>query len=236
MNTLENPQNAEDDSMSQAEINRMMRENKKWAIEALWRVGATVDVNPHNPDEVTITATKEQITAAKNEKPPFLYHGSQTAGLETFETRSAPERPNEPPLVYASPDLRAAEMSMLNGPEVGGGVYDGNHYAYIIEPREVYLQRDQMGHIYKFANDTFQRNKGIGLGDQEWVSEVSVAPLEVVSYPSKLDKVIERGIMVYFVTPEQAKQIEAAQDDSNRLKQVLGNLESENELRDNTLS
>ncbi len=224
-----------DELEDQAEIGRMMRENKEWAVESLRRVGAIVDVNPQNPDEVTITATREQIAAAKMEKPPYLYHGSSTGGIEMFEPRSAPERPNEPPLVYASPDVRTAEMSMLNGPEGGGGIYDGIRYAYIVEPREVYLQKDQAGYIYKFSSDAFGRNHGLGLGDQEWVSDAPVAPTEVITYPSKLDRAVEQGVLVYFVTPEDAQRIEAAQSDPEQLGQVLRSLESENERREKGL-
>jgi hypothetical protein len=222
----------EDDSSDREEIGRMMRENKEGAIQALRRAGATIEENPDNPDEVAITATKEQIRAAQNEKPPFLYHGSPTGGINVFEPRSAPERPDEPPLVYASPNLWVAEMSMLNGPRVGGGIYEDKMYVYIDEPREEYLQRDQTGHLYKFASDTFESNKGVGLGDQEWVSENPVVPMEAITYPSVLDKVIERGILVYFVTHQEAEQIKAVQEDPVHLKKVLGSLESENERRD----
>ncbi len=229
----------EDDSEIGAEIGRMIRENREWAVESLTRVGATIVIDTKNPDNITVTATREQLLAAKMEKPPHLYHGSSVGNIEEFEPRDAPERPTEKPLVYASPSIRVAEASMFNGDgHIIGGMLDGEYYVCIVEPREEFLKRDQRGYIYTFPSDTFKPNGGIGLGDQEWVADETVKPEAVTEIPSKLDRAIETGITVYFITHEQAKDIRDSQEKSDNpkeLKEYLNRLESENERRDKGL-
>ena len=60
------------------------------------------------------TFEQELNSNESKEKPPLLYHGTINDNIEEFEPRSAVERPEEEPAVYASPDLEIAVQSMAN--------------------------------------------------------------------------------------------------------------------------
>lgn len=151
-----------------------------------------------------------------HEKPPILYHGSTDGEIREFEPRGSDRRPDEEPAVYASPDLLVAEQSMVNRFASNGGVVDGRHYVCIPMSKEEFLKQDTGGCIYVLPNDSFEVNQGRGFGDAEWVSQKPVTPTKTIRYPSLYQTLIERGVEVYFISPDQVSEINTLQDGDPR--------------------
>ncbi len=171
---------------------------------------------------------ESQNSPEKKEKPPFLYHGTINDDIEEFEPRSAPERPDENPAVYASPDLEIAAQSMANKFVSNGGILNGRKFVCIPITREEFIQQDHGGTVYVFSSDSFEINKGIGLGDKEWVSKTPVKPKEKIQFPSLLETMLKQGTEVYFIKPEMVPVINKAQaDDPQELENILAGLKSE---------
>lgn len=162
------------------------------------------------------------------EKPPLLYHGTINGDIEEFEPRSAIERPEEEPAVYASPDLEIAAQSMANKFVSNGGILNGRKFVCIPMTREEFIAQDRGGTIYVFPSDSFEINKGIGLGDKEWVSKSPVKPKEKIQFPSLLETMLKQGTEVYFIEPELVPTITKAQDgDPEELEKLLAGLKVE---------
>lgn len=162
------------------------------------------------------------------EKPPILYHGTLNDDIDEFEPRSAPERPEEDPSVYASPDLEIAIQSMANKFVSNGGILNGRKFVCIPMPREEFIEQDHGGTVYVFSSGSFEVNEGRGLGDKEWVSKTPVKPKEKIRFPSLLETLIKQGTEVYFIEPGLVPVITKAQDgDPQELENILTNLKSE---------
>lgn len=160
------------------------------------------------------------------EKPPFLYHGTIRGDVEEFEPRSAINRPNEEPAVYASPDLEIAIQSMANKFVSNGGIVNGRRFVCIPMTREEFMVQDHGGTVYVFPSDSFEVNKGIGLGDKEWVSKKPVKPKEKIHFPSLLEAILNQGTEVYFIDPELVSLITEAQyGNPEDLENILAGLE-----------
>ncbi|MEJ0053757.1 MAG: hypothetical protein WDN10_03500 [bacterium] len=160
------------------------------------------------------------------EKPPVLYHGTANGDIKEFEPRSAAERPDEEPAVYASPDREIAIQSMANKFVTNGGIVNGRKFVCIPMTREEFIEQDHGGTVYSFPSDSFEINKGIGLGDKEWVSRTTVKPRGLERFPSLLAAMLKQGTEVYFIKPEMVSVISKAQDsDPEELERLLGGLE-----------
>jgi len=176
----------------------------------------------------------DQPTHLENiEKPPFLYHGTIDQNIKQFEPRSAKERPKENPAVYASDDIEIAVQSMANKYVSNGGVVDGIKFVCIPMGREEFIRQDRGGVVYRLPSESFAINKGIGLGDKEWVSHDEVKPIDAVIYPSLLRALLDQGTQVYFIEPELIEVINRAQDENqpDTLKNILKNLTPEDSDR-----
>lgn len=169
-----------------------------------------------------------ELLLSTKDKPPFLYHGTINEDIEEFEPRSAPERPEEDPAVYASPDLDIATQSMANKFVSNGGIVDGIKFVCIPMTREEFMREDKGGTVYVLPNNSFNMNNGLGLGEKEWISKTPVKPIKKIKFPSLLEKMIAQGTRVYFIKPEMIPIITQAQDgDPQELKNTLRGLESE---------
>ena len=168
--------------------------------------------------------SKQNIHESK-EKPPFLYHGTINGDIEEFEPRSAIERPDEEPAVYASPDLEIAILSMANAFVSNGGILNGRMFACIPMTREEFGAHDRGGTVYVFRSDSFEINEGRGLQDKEWVSKTPVKPTGKIQFPSLLEIMLKQGTEVYFIEPELVPVITKAQDgDPEELEKLLAGL------------
>jgi hypothetical protein len=162
------------------------------------------------------------------EKPPVMYHGSINGEIEEFEPRTALERPNEEAKVYATPDIDIALMSMVNRFVSNGGVVNGRRFACIPMTESEFTSQDQGGYLYEIPADSFRVNDGIGLGNDEWVSTVPVAPTRKTYFPSLYETLLKQGTEVYFIKPEQIAEIKHLQDDEHyeQLEKYLDGLKS----------
>ena len=160
------------------------------------------------------------------ENPPFLYHGTTEEKIEEFEPRSAVERPDEKPAVYASPDMDIAIQSMANKYVSNGGIVNGRKFVCIPMSKEDFLKVDHGGYIYKLPGESFKPNKQKGFGgDLEWVSATSVKPVEKIKIPSLLESLKEKDVEVYFIDKEMISVIEKAQNGKpEKLEELLDSL------------
>jgi hypothetical protein len=162
------------------------------------------------------------------EKPPKLYHGSPDRNIEVFEPRiSKGSGEAYGPLVYASPDLAISSAYLADIPRRwSSGQFGDVPYALITVPRDEFIANDKGGCIYVLPTETFEPDRG--LGSAEWASTVPVKPVEKLEFPSALDAMLDHGVQVYFVTPEQHAQIRSSPDHG---LSTLNSMTSENQSR-----
>ncbi len=162
------------------------------------------------------------------ENPPFLYHGTIEGNIEEFEPRSAVERTDEKPAVYASPDMDIAIQSMANKYVSSGGIVNERKFVCIPMTKEDFLKVDHGGYIYKLPGESFKPNKQKGFGgDLEWVSISPVRPEEKIKIPSLLESLKEKDIEVYFIDKEMIPVIKKAQNGKpEKLEALLDDLKS----------
>ena len=162
------------------------------------------------------------------EKPKFLYHGSRHRGLDELEPKAHRHRdPGEGERVFATQDLAMATIFMARTYK-GCGIFGDVVYAYIIEPREEFIEDDKGGHVYVLPSDNFVSDPNKGLGKYEWTSDVKVKPVDKIEFPSTLDAMIENGVQVYFIDQETHERIDKADDHG---LSIFESLESENQRR-----
>jgi hypothetical protein len=158
----------------------------------------------------------------KPEKPPAVYHGSVDGDIKEFEPRTAAERPDEDPAIYASPNIEIAKQSMANRFVTNGGIVNGRHFVCIPMTREEFLKKDSGGYIYKLPSDSFSSNEGRGFGEDEWVSHDNTSPISVEYLPSLYNVLAEQGTEIYFIATEQITEITQLQDgDPQQLEKYL---------------
>jgi hypothetical protein len=171
----------------------------------------------------------ENKQSPKQEKPPFLYHGSPHK-IKELEPRTKPHREKEEgKLVYATSELTDAIMFLQKTALTGHFVVEGERVAYavIVGNREKFIERDKGGHIHVLPSDTFETSPHRGMSN-EWVSKEGVKPVEVIEHTSALDAMLENGVQVYFVDEATYQQIRRAEDHGYS---ILKSLESENQKR-----
>ena len=165
-------------------------------------------------------------TRVKQEKPPVLYHGTIHSDIKEFTPRGALERPDENPMVYASPDIKIATQSMANKFVTNGGIINGRLFVCIPMTREEFIHYEKGGTVYTFPSDSFKINDGKGFGAGEWVSETPVKPSSQIEFQSLLETLLKQGTEVYFIKPEMVPIITKAQDEEpEKLELVLKDLE-----------
>ncbi len=162
------------------------------------------------------------------EKPPLMYHGSIEGTVNEFMPRSATERPTERPAIYASPKIEVAKQSMANRFVSNGGIVNGKRFVCIPGEREAFLKQDLGGYVYTLPGGSFSINRGMGLGDDEWVSHRNVRPLSVEYFPSLYTVLKQQGVAIYFIHPEQIEEIAHLQEgDPEQLEQYLGGMDED---------
>ena len=94
--------------------------------------------------------------------------------------------------------------------------------------REEFIAKDHGGTVYVFPSDSFEINKGIGLGDKEWVSKNPIKPTEKIQFPSLLETMLKQGTEVYFIKPELVTTITKAQNGNpEELEELLASFKVE---------
>src|SRR5438552_2602336 len=150
---------------------------------------------------------------AEREKSPVLYHGTSYDHIKELEPKRKSYRDEgEGELLFATPSLEMASVFMAESKHYGSGLHNGIPYAYFIEPREEFLERDKGGYIYILPGDKFKSDPQKGLGEYEWTSEEKVKPVGKIEYPSVLDAMIKNGVQVYFMNEETYRRIEESED------------------------
>lgn len=149
------------------------------------------------------------------DKPDFLYHASPHRNIQLFEPRNdTPRFPGEPPLVFATGDKRIAAMFLA--PKSSGSVevtkFGDDAIIIISNTVEDFIAHDTGGAIYHLPADTFTTDPEIGMGEQEWVSSLPVAPIGKELYGTSLGAMLSVGVKVYFVTDEVLESIKSAED------------------------
>lgn len=164
------------------------------------------------------------------EKPKILYHGTARCDIEEFEPRLNPGSSGAAngPMVYATDDIVAASIFMLDVRSSFSVGQFAAWYVIISEPRESFLSHDRGGCIYELLPDTFETGTVGGFGENEFASSVPVRPFRKQHFDSALDAILNNGVQVYFITPEQYEQIESAPQHGYA---ILKELESENQRR-----
>jgi len=135
------------------------------------------------------------------EKPPFLYHATSNRNIEIFEPRAESIRdPNEGSVVFGTPSKAYVSMFIVksNDSWTSKGRYNGVWY-HAISDEERYRQLDKGGAIYTLPSDTFETDLTRGMKSMEWVSRVSVKPLEKEIYDSGIEAMLKNGVKVLFV-------------------------------------
>lgn len=163
-------------------------------------------------------------------KPKVLYHGTSQCDIEEFEPRMNPGSSGAAngPMVYATDDIVAASIFLIDVHGSWSTGQFGAWYVIISEPRESFLSHDQGGCIYELPSDTFETGTIGGFGENEFASPVPVKPIKKQHFDSALDTIMQHGVQVYFITPDQYEKIESA---PNHGYSILKGLESENQRR-----
>lgn len=172
------------------------------------------------------TEQKEKI--ASPEKPPLLYHGSAHKSLEELKPQGREHRAEEGELLYATPDLTIASIFLVEGAHYGCGKFGDVSYAWIIADRDEFIRSDRGGYIYVLPSDSFEINRGRGLGNDEYASKEPVKPVKTIEYPSAVDAMIENGVQVYFIDQDTYEKIQTSKDHGCA---IFNSLKSENQRR-----
>lgn len=163
-------------------------------------------------------------------RPAVLYHASENKNIEIFEPKAETVRdPEEGPVIFATPDKILASIFIVptNDSWAQSGLFNGIHY-FVCSDREKFKKLDKGGAIYTLLSDTFEYNPSKGLREKEWVSKLSVKPIDKEEFKSGLEAMLNFGVQVFFVDKETFKVIEEADD--HGLK-ILSDLRSVNQER-----
>ncbi len=127
-------------------------------------------------------------------RPDTLYHGAPAKNVAEFEPRPETVRDQgEGPVVFASPDPAVAIIFGLRR-TTHSGKFNGVPYAVILADREEYLACDDGCALYVLPSSTFENDPLMGLGHNEWISRVSVKPLDSKEFASSISAAIEHGV------------------------------------------
>ena len=171
---------------------------------------------------------KEKESIASPEKPPMLYHGSAHKGLEELQPQSRPHRAEEGELLYATPDMAISSIFLVEGAHYGCGKFGNVPYAWIIADRDEFIRNDKGGHIYVVPSDSFEINRGRGMGNDEYASDKPVQPVKAMEYSSAVDAMVENGVQVYFIDQETYEHVQMSKDHGYS---IFNGIQSENQRR-----
>ena len=159
----------------------------------------------------------------KPEKPPVLYHATQSANIERFEPRSIKRRErDDSPMVFATPDktIAAAFLFPWDDSWVQMGTIEDEPYM-VISDEARFRALDTGGYIYSLPSDTFDTDMEKGLRSLEYTSSEAVEPVDEEFHSSALEAMINAGMKVYFVDRATFDEIQSAEDDG---RAIISNL------------
>jgi hypothetical protein len=153
-----------------------------------------------------------------------LYHGTDQRNITHFEPRALSFRDkNEGSAVFATPLQGLAACFMVRPIKVECGRF--NDTVFYVAVRKEFEDHDRGGAMYALPADTFRCVPDVGMGELEWVSRERVEPLSKKEYDFSLEALLEHGVQVYLVEPEQIEAIRASEDHGYS---ILKSLDSEN--------
>lgn len=129
-------------------------------------------------------------------KPIFLYHGSANKNLTIIEPRVITVRDsNEGPVVFAaSTKARASLFIVPSDDSWTNKSYINGVFYHVIADKNKYLENDKGGAIYTLDPDNFVSDeKG-----KEWVSKVSVKPIDKEIFNSGVEAMEKHGVKIVF--------------------------------------
>lgn len=144
---------------------------------------------------------------AEAAKPTTLYHGStrHTTGSLQPTLAAAPESKVQKRVVFGTDNVAAAALFMFPD-ALCSFCFEGDDVFICIWGTQERF-KDRAGYLYTLPAKTFVK----GPKAYEWVSEVSVRPLEVRSYSSVLYGMQVNGVEIYFVNDNKVfDEIQAA--------------------------
>ncbi|MDD3773555.1 MAG: hypothetical protein PHC38_13005 [Weeksellaceae bacterium] len=169
----------------------------------------------------------------KIERPPFLYHASPNRNIKKFKPRAKNIRNQEEgPVVFATPDLALATAFLVSGTNDSWtqiGKINGVSYIAISD-KEYFTKCDKGGSIYKFSSDSFTCHSDKGMGENEWVSNDPVVPIEKTDVNSALEAMIDNGVQVYFIDKKDFNELVRAETDKE-IVEIFKKIQSENQKR-----
>jgi len=175
------------------------------------------DTRERNPEN----AEREAVFERWYPHPKKVFHASQHEDLKVVQPRLRKTRhPDEPPQIFASPSEQIASMFINDIENMTSGSYDsGRTWDVVIGDEKRFRERDAGGYIYELPPSSFSTHPDRRLGVFEWQSTEHVEPLLKKFYPSALDAMLEHGIRVYFLMPEEYKAFENAENQKEILDQ-----------------
>jgi hypothetical protein len=128
--------------------------------------------------------------------PIFLYHGSTNKNLEKIEPRAVTVRDvNDGQVVFATPSQARASLFIIPSDDswTNKSFVNGVFY-HVIADKNKYLENDKGGAIYTLNTDNFVSDER----GKEWVSKVSVKPIDKELFNSGIDAMEKYGVKVVF--------------------------------------
>ena len=150
----------------------------------------------------------------KPEKPPILYHASQTADIDRLIPRSIKRRERDDgPMIFATPSETIASAFLFPWDDswIQMGTIEDEPYM-IISDEARFRQLDTGGYIYSLPSQNFETDMEKGLRTLEYTSNEAVVPVGKEFFPSALDAMIHFGMKVYFVDSDTFIAIQNAPD------------------------
>jgi hypothetical protein len=143
-------------------------------------------------------------------KPRVLYHASANKNLEELQPNNDyPRFEGEGPLVFATQHLAAAAMFLApKSIPTNMSIFGDTHVLFINAREEQFIKADNGGAIYTLPGVTFETDPSIGMGENEWTSNVSVTPFDKTVYETSIRAMDEHGVVRYFVSDSQMTRIQ----------------------------
>lgn len=160
-------------------------------------------------------------------KPKWLFHGSsqKVAGALRPVLKNGPNYLHNKPIVFAAERADIAAMFMLPESYLCSICFERD-IAFICiwgKPEDF---KDQPGYLYIFNSDQFQK---VGK-DYEWQSLNEVKPVEVKTYVSVIEGMLENGVQVYFI--DDNPLFDQIRENIDHRAPIVKNLVSENQKRE----
>lgn len=172
-----------------------------------------------NPETDKLEISPELII-----KPNVLFHASQLGDVEVFEPRAEKQRhPTDPPLVYGSPVEAVSSFFLVpsNDELTASGRWSRDWpWTIVIGDLEKFKSLDKGAWMYQLPADSFYVDPNEGLGLFEWTSPAPVASTERKFYPSGLQAMMDLGVRVYSLSPDEFVKFRQSKDQ----KEILENL------------